>query len=261
MQVFSFLRQIQRRGARCALAAFALMWLAATPTAADSGQRLTVVELYTSQGCSSCPPADAYLGELAGRTDILALGFHVDYWDYIGWSDPFAHPRYTKRQEAYIRLGRQPYVFTPHMVVDGVRQASGRQRAEIARHIAAARESRPIEVAVSMTRTADDQIRVRVAAAGYGGAADVMLVRLDARHETQVRAGENGGQRLVNFNVVRMLRPLATWRGQQIDVTVRLMDLHDANQDYCAVFVQERGQGRIIGAALLDLRDGAHRLR
>jgi hypothetical protein len=96
------------------------------------------VELFTSQGCSSCPPADAYLGLLSKRPDIVALSFHVDYWDYIGWKDPFATRATTDRQRAYARVLKQRYVYTPEMVVEGIGHDTGRERAAIERLLAEA---------------------------------------------------------------------------------------------------------------------------
>ena len=98
---------------------------------AEAGERPIVVELFTSQGCSSCPPADALLGELAKRTDVLALGFHVDYWDYIGWKDPYASKLATKRQRQYAETFKLSYVYTPQMVVNGVTESVGSDRAGI----------------------------------------------------------------------------------------------------------------------------------
>src|SRR5215831_6029686 len=92
---------------------------------AEDATRLTVVELFTSQGCSSCPPADAYLGELAGRSDVIALAFHVDYWNYIGWMDPFSSKHMTQRQKDYQRTLNQRYVYTPEMVVNGTAHEVG----------------------------------------------------------------------------------------------------------------------------------------
>ena len=97
--------------------------VAATAVAGD-GKKI-VVELFTSQGCSSCPPADAYLAELAGRDDVIALSFHVDYWNYIGWTDPFSMPEATSRQRAYGRQLGKSFVYTPQIVVDGRAETVG----------------------------------------------------------------------------------------------------------------------------------------
>ena len=119
----------------------ALLWLGslviAAPAAAET--RLPVVELFTSQGCSSCPPADALLGELARRGDVIALGFHIDYWDKLGWKDPLSTPQSTERQRRYARLFGTP-IYTPQLVVDGAREMVGSQRETV---LAALRETIP----------------------------------------------------------------------------------------------------------------------
>ena len=103
--------------------------------ARDPDARPTVVELFTSQGCHSCPPADAYLGVLSGRDDIIALAHHVDYWNYIGWKDPFSSPQATERQHSYARAMRKRSVYTPQMVIDGRYDAVGSRRSQVDRAI------------------------------------------------------------------------------------------------------------------------------
>jgi hypothetical protein len=124
------------------LAASPLLFSTASPATADA--RPVVVELFTSQGCSSCPPADALLGELARRGDVLALGFHISYWDGLGWRDPFSSQSSTDRQRAYARLLGTGQVYTPQMVVDGRREMVGSDRAAV---LAALRDARPQAVA------------------------------------------------------------------------------------------------------------------
>src|SRR5689334_7353524 len=109
-------------------------------TAHAEDRRPVVVELFTSQGCNSCPPADAFLGELAARPDVLALSLHVDYWDYIGWKDPFAQRAYTERQRSYSRALNQRFVYTPQMVIDGTLQGVGSETATINKLIEKARK-------------------------------------------------------------------------------------------------------------------------
>jgi hypothetical protein len=141
-------------------------------------------------------------------------------------------------------------------VIDGDQQLSGRKKADIAPHISTANAARPIETAITLSRVDSGAIRVQIDAGAYDGAVDVMLVQLDARHDTVILAGENKARNLANYNVVRMLHQVATCGSEWIYIAVRLMEIHDAARDFCAVFVQERGQGRIIGAALLNLRTG-----
>ena len=125
---------------------------------AQAGERLTVVELFTSQGCPLCPTADAFLGELTKRDDVLALSFHVGYWDYIGWADPFAKTAYTKRQEKYLDRFGLPYVFTPQAVIDGRLHASGNRQDRILRNIVAASSLDRGRIEVELTRISAGQV-------------------------------------------------------------------------------------------------------
>lgn len=222
-------------------------------------QPMTVVELFTSQGCPSCPRADKMLGELAAREDILALSFHVDYWDYYGWTDPFASEVYSQRQQRYLNQRGVPYVYTPQIVVDGRWQASGNKPAEVYENIRAARQEPGGRVAVRLERISGEQIRIRIAEtdARYRGEAEIMLVRFDEKHVTEVTRGENRGKTIVNHHVVRLIRPVARWNGEAVDVVVPLQELDGADPPYCAILVQEHGQGRILGAIWVDMRTPA----
>ena len=143
------------------------------------------VELFTSQGCNSCPPADAYLGRLAKRPDIVALSFHVDYWDYIGWKDPFASRETTERQRAYARVLKQRYVYTPEMVVDGIGHDTGREPAPIERLLAEAQRRSPRRATPELSRSGNGPLTIKLAAFDLGGkSADVTLAVYDRRHDT-----------------------------------------------------------------------------
>lgn len=228
--------------------------LAAAP--ASAGERLTVVELFTSQGCPLCPKADAFLGELTKRDDVLALSFHVDYWDYIGWADPFAKPAYSKRQEKYLDRFGLPYVFTPQAVVNGRLHASGNRQDQILHNVKTAGDVERGRIDVELTRISAGQVRIRIPMpeAVYRGEAEIILIRFDEKKETVVTHGENAGKKLVNYNVVRIMRPIADWNGEAVDMVQRLAELESSGGDFCAVIVQERAQGRILGAAFVDMR-------
>ncbi|MDA0785222.1 MAG: DUF1223 domain-containing protein [Proteobacteria bacterium] len=238
------------------VAALALLLGFVVASSAHADPRLTVVELYTSQGCPACPAADGLLGELATRPGILALSFHVDYWDYIGWADPFANEVYSHRQQRYLEQLKLPYVYTPQMVVDGQLHASGNRRNQVETNIERARGLGQGRVEVSVTRISDGQVRIQIPGsdAVYRGEADIMLVRFDEKHITQVTRGENAGKTLTNHNIVRLLRPVADWNGEAVDMVMRLQDIGGADPAYCAIFVQERDQGRILGASVVDMR-------
>ena len=229
---------------------------AAAPRAEPS---LTVVELFTSQGCSSCPPADAFLGELAERDDVLALSQHVDYWDYLGWKDPFARPEATQRQRDYAARFGLSYVYTPQMVIHGDKQVTGSDRRGVLSRLAKSGESSG--PAVDMRRESDGNIVVSIGAmpetAAPGdpqliGETDVWLAFFDERHTTDVRRGENRGRRLDYFNVVRDFRHIGTWNGEAMVFPIRVADA-DSLGDGCAVIVQQKNTGRILGAARLHL--------
>jgi hypothetical protein len=217
-------------------------------------QRPVVVELYTSQGCSSCPPADALLGELAKQPGVLALSFHVDYWDYIGWKDPFAAAQYTERQRDYAaRLGLR-YIYTPQIVVDGLHDVVGSKRRAVTGAIEEAAKTEP---AVSVTLEETDGGRVRLSAGtAPAGGATVWLVTFDDSHKTQVARGENSGRALVNSNVVRELTTLGTWTGEEKSFPLDLAAARAEGRGGCAVIVQQGRGGPVIGAAMIDL-DGA----
>ncbi len=257
--LISFVRP-QWGACRHSFAALALVTLLVSglgfAPAAHADQRLTVVELFTSQGCPACPAADELLAELADQPGILALSFHVDYWDYIGWADPFANEVFSQRQQRYLDHLKLPYVYTPQMVVDGKLHASGNRSKQVMSNIESAHDFEQGRVAVAVTRISDDQVRIQIPGSDalYRGEADIMLVRFDEKHVTEVTRGENRGKTLTNLNVVRLLRPVADWNGEAVDMVMRLQDIGGADPAYCAIFVQERDQGRILGASVVDMR-------
>ncbi len=188
---------------RLSLTAAALVFAAAVPA---SAAQPVVVELFTSQGCSSCPPANASLAAVADRPGVLALSFGVTYWDYLGWKDTFAQPQFTARQVAYEPGLHQSGPFTPQIVVNGSADTVGNNRSDVERLIAGAHLAGP---AIALNGNA-----VSVAAAPAQGAVDVWLVRYDPRTiEVSVARGENEGVTLPHRNVVRELTRLGAWSG------------------------------------------------
>ncbi len=186
------------------------------PVAARSASRSppTVVELYTAQGCSACPQANALLQELAGRKDVLALTFPVDVWDYLGWADTFAKPEFSARQRAYVARFKLRELYTPEMVVGGRRETLGFDRDKVQALIHAAPALRV--GSGPRVRASADGTRVTVgSAAPLRGGGEVWLVRYDPQERTvKVRAGENTGKTLVEQNLVRELVRLGAWSGR-----------------------------------------------
>jgi hypothetical protein len=196
-----------------------------------------VLELFTSQGCSSCPPADALLGQLVRRPQVIALAWHVDYWDHLGWRDRFASRAGTDRQRAYARqLGTD--VFTPALIIDGARTLIGSQRAAIEAAIDAAA---PLPVSVVLANAGND-ITVDVGPAP--GPVQVRRIVYDPVSETEVQAGENDGARLREYRIVRAVDTLAEWDG----AARRIIAPPAARGQGVAILVQSTDL-RVIGAA------------
>jgi hypothetical protein len=217
--------------------------------AATNGQaRPVVVELFTSQGCSSCPPADAYVGKLSARSDVLALSFHVGYWDDLGWRDRFALAQSVERQSIYARnLGRSS-VYTPQLVVDGRDDQVGTDGKAIARALSEHRDG--VAVRVSMR---DAQVLVELGAYPNATPSDVVLIAYLRHAVSSVGRGENAGRMLDEFNIVRAIRTLGSWKGQAQSFSVPESSLPQDATDV-AVLVQGSGQALIIGAAAQALR-------
>jgi hypothetical protein len=206
---------------------------------ASADTRPVVVELFTSQSCSSCPPADALLGELARRGDVVALGYHISYWDGPGWKDPFSSQNSTDRQRAYARLFGLGQVYTPQMVVDGVREMVGSDRKEV---LAAVNDARP-ETIAPVTFAPD---RRSVAIGAGGGRGKVLLVRFAPKRTTKVAGGENARRTLQDANGVEMLASLGSWNGSALTFTIEPPTAGEG----VAVLVQAP-DGRMLGAAAL----------
>ena len=209
------------------------------------------VELFTSQGCNSCPPADAHLGRLSKRPDIVALAFHVDYWDYIGWRDPFASRETTERQRAYARTLKQRYVYTPEMVVEGIGHDTGRDRAPIEALLARAQARATRRATPDLSRSLGGPLSIKLDAFPLGGrVADVTLAIYDRRHTTPVKSGENQGRMIENFNTVRHIELVDRWDGTARSWTIP-GDRIGPTQGM-AVLVQETDHGPMIGCNKLE---------
>jgi len=213
-----------------------------SPVAGFAAERPVVVELFTSQGCSSCPPANAYLNEMVKqRRDVLALAFHVTYWDRLGWKDPFSIEAATDRQSVYgRRFGDGSY--TPEMVVDGSASAVGSDRGEVGSAIENAKRNGRTAAAVNVTKNGE-QVSIEVGAGS--GQGRILLIGFDHEHTTAIPRGENGGRALTEANVVRSIRPIGQWSG----AALRLNERFPEGQDVAVVL--EAPDGRIIGAGRL----------
>jgi len=228
----------------------ALLFGAFAPSAdgASSQPAPVVVELFTSQSCSSCPPAEANLRELAQRSDIIALEWHVDYWDDLRhggagkWKDPFSSPAHTARQRAYnIALRGRGAVYTPQIIINGATETVGSRRSEIRKLIDQAATSTAQPTARIKAQRTNDSIRFSITAS----TAEVLLVRFQKSAVTRVRGGENQGDELVEVNVVTSYKKLGDIENNPAEYVVKMPETGDG----CALLVQAPDTGVIHAAA------------
>lgn len=217
------------------------LMLAAGHAMAEGQSRPIVVELFTSQSCSSCPPADVLLTDLAQtrRNDVLPLSFHITYWNRLGWRDPFSLPAATERQRSYAAHLGEGTVYTPQMVVEGTQSfvGSDRNAAETALRLAKATQ---VTAAPLLLERRGEDLMIDVGAGT--GKGTVLLVGFDPEHSTSVGGGENGGRRLRESNIVRSMQAIGQWTGEPL----RLSQPVPAGEQF--VVLLQAPDGRIIGA-------------
>jgi hypothetical protein len=246
--------------------AFAAVLICATqiaPTAASAGEPRAVIELFTSQGCSSCPPADRLLGELAQDPSLLTMSLAVDYWDYLGWKDTLALHGHSVRQRAYATAHGENGIATPQVVINGLIAVNGSDKAAIETAIAKTRASAaPLSLPVTMS-IADGKVTVAVPAAkDEHRSGEVWLCPITNAAPIAIGRGENHGRTLTYHNVVRRWVKLGDWRGQAASYSVPLADLPNGDYslhdiDHLAVVVQSgvaAKPGLMLGAATVNLR-------
>ena len=231
--------------ARAVLVAAGLL---AAAVAWAGSSKPVVVELFTSQGCSSCPPADRNLGRLADREDVIALGFHVNYWDRLGWPDPFATKAGTDRQYAYSPVLGRRNVYTPQMVIDGRYDVVGFDAERIMVAIAQAEATSELRLEVRLEWRGPGRLGYALPAGD--GAARVHLVRFARKLDQDIERGENAGRHLSYSNVVREIVQVAEWHGAAMESEIEV----DTEQDTAggvALLVQDSRTMRMLGAAKL----------
>ncbi len=222
------------------------------PLLSSSRPLAGVVELFTSQGCSSCPPADAVFEAYASRADIVALSLPVDYWDYIGWKDTLASPRNTARQRAYARARGDGSVYTPQAVVNGVAHVLGSSKSEI--EDALTRTGPAFQAAQAPMRFWHEggAVIIQAGEAPPGSAATEATVWLAVVQKTvsvSIKRGENGGRTLTYYNVARELTPVGTWKGKPMSIQLARTAIMRPDTEALAVLLQQGEGGPIIGAA------------
>lgn len=247
---------IDMKNARPLIYAAALMMMATTHTAkaAESTMPRAVVELYTSQGCNSCPPADRVLYELnQEHSDVLFLSYHVDYWNYLGWTDPFSDETYSVRQRDYANRMRERYVYTPQVIINGdeVVRATAKSRIESTSSTIA-----PLDDVADITLQSNnpDQPATGTITLSANGkpspnrVSQIWLIGFDREHQRDVLSGENAGKRLVHANVVREMVNLGNWDGSNAQLSFAM---NDAWNGGVAVLVQDGRGGPITAASMI----------
>jgi hypothetical protein len=245
---------VRRRLASAPLVAGLLI---ATFAVAQAGEPRALLELFTSQGCSSCPPADKLLGELSTDPSIVALSVPIDYWDYLGWKDTLANPAHSARQRAYAHLRGDRQVYTPQIVVNGAAHALGSDQAAIDRAIAQTDQKPGVMSLPVLMSIGGSGLNVQVDAAKTDHAAgEVWLCPLMKSVPVTVERGENHGRTIIYHNVVRNWLKLGDWTGAKMNWNVRISEIEASDADSAAVMVQEGTHdkpGIILGAAYYSL--------
>ncbi|TNF23178.1 MAG: DUF1223 domain-containing protein [Rhodobacteraceae bacterium] len=211
---------------------------------AQDGASPVVVELFTSQGCSSCPPADRLLHQLAMRDDVIALALHVDYWDYIGWKDTFALPRHTARQKGYARAAGRRMIYTPQMIINGTDHVVGNHPMDVS-DLIALHEARQQPVELEVVDSGSGHLVTARAAGAVEGEMRILLVDFEPVATVEILRGENAGQTLNHANIVRGWTELGRWDGAG-EYRARIDDDGSA-----AVLVQAAEFGAILAARQL----------
>jgi hypothetical protein len=213
---------------------------------ASAQDRPLVIELYTSQGCSSCPPADELLAKLAKRDNVIALALHVDYWDYLGWKDVFGSPEYSKRQREYARAQNKRSVFTPQVIVQGESIAVGNSVSQVSAAMATHSNQAKI-VDLVVTREGDVISIVATSKSGSVGRSVIQVVRYTPEKLVKIRAGENAGKNITYTNIVTDWQILTQWNGRgEISASANV-----AGDEPIVVLVQAVKRGPILAAEIL----------
>jgi hypothetical protein len=249
---YSFLVRLERRMRLRPQLYFALMLFALPGAPATAGDAKAVVELFTSQGCSSCPRADKLLGELASDDRLIALTLAVDYWDYLGWRDTLALHAHTLRQKGYANGRGDRQVYTPQAVVNGLMETIGSDRYAMERIVTKTTSAESLSIPVKLARNGTS-ITVEVGA-GHGPAASIWVLPIISKSPVTVERGENRGKTITYHNVVRGWTRVGDWKGSPVRLSLAVPDLAQSGADTAAVLVQSGtadAPGPIRGGALI----------
>jgi hypothetical protein len=229
----------------------------ALPASAGSTEIRAVLELFTSQGCSSCPPADKLLAQLAEDPSLVPLSLPIDYWDYLGWKDTLADPRHSARQRAYSKVRGDHEVYTPQVVVNGSIHALGSDKSAIEMAIAKSRQNPETMVLPVDLSVAGDYLLLSVPErTDLHASAEIWVAGLVRAVSVTIKRGENNGKTITYHNVARSWRRLDSWHGEANRWTIRLQDIERNGIDEAAVFVQAGSTDKptnVLGTAIAQL--------
>ncbi|MBI1620890.1 DUF1223 domain-containing protein [Aquamicrobium zhengzhouense] len=220
--------------------------------AAEPGKRPKgVVELFTSQGCNSCPPADEYLSQLALEGDVVALSYHVDYWDYLGWRDTLATSDNTQRQHQYSRAFGTRSVYTPQAIINGRQEVNGAKRTLVDNAINEMADTIDgMIVDVDVSYSGDTLVVETSGVEGWSGDAHVVLVYFDRATDVKIERGKNSGRRFTYLNSVNAFHTAGKWHGKATRLELPMSEISRKAPGGCAVLIQSMKQGGLPGAVL-----------
>lgn len=240
-------------GTMVVFAALSLVSFSGEASAGEFVEPKGVVELFTSQGCRSCPPADRAFEQLVRQGDVVALSYHVDYWNYLGWADTLASPENTERQYAYSKAFGRSGVYTPQAILNGREHLKGTDAADIDRRLQRLQaEGQGLVVPIRASRH-DDQLSISVGAGQ--GKANVVVVYFRQHQTVEVLKGENVGQSLDYWHSVTDVQTVGMWEGKPLDLTLPAKRMGDEKSDGCAILLQAADESgnpsHIVGATVM----------
>ena len=226
--------------------------IAAPAGKAVRGPRV-VVELFTSQGCSACPPADALMEELCRRPGVLGISYNIDIWDYLGWRDTLARPEFSRRQRMYARALGARRVYTPQMVINGHRQVVGNARAKVLAAIAEEMHGPGCQHVPMTLRPTPQTLEVEIGEtpALAGRDATLWLISMRERVRVKIRHGENRGREITYHHVARRIMPAGMWHGRALRLSLPRAEIMTGHADMCAALLQLDTHGPVVAAAVL----------
>jgi hypothetical protein len=215
-------------------------------------KNMAVLELFTSQGCSSCPPADRLLGMYALKENVIVLSFHVDYWNRLGWKDPFSSKGFTERQYNYASA-MNAGVYTPQLVINGQSEMVGSDENKISATVKKVLAQEPdAELSVKTVKQENGQVRINFVAAGNTGNSILNIALIQKKALTEIKAGENGGVTLTNYNVVRNFKTISQVNKGDNTSAINIPADTDQKDMSVVLFLQEKGSNKISAATLQD---------